>query len=385
MEGYKYYAPGCTYFGYGCLELLEEGVSLYKWKRGLIVTDKTLVQIGLVKKVTTVLEKAKVEYCIFDEVCSNPTYTVVEDCLECAKKYDVDFVLSIGGGSAHDTAKAVAMLYTNGGTLDDYTTVCVSEKDPLPLVAVNTTAGTASECTMDFVVVDEKKQKKFGLSNIRVIPTISIDDHALMMGLSPSLTSGPGMDALTHAIEAYVSKHSFLLTEQFSLIAIKMIFNALKEAVITPNEKNREEMAVGQYIAGLAFGNAGCGLAHSMSHQLSALYNLPHGLCNAIVLPETCRINCKSEIALKKYAKIAEFVFPLETLNLNDKEKADFLIYKIEELSKSVGTFVSLHDLNVKENDIGILAEKTMVDVSLRHNYYQPSQMEVEELFRKLM
>lgn len=346
MQGYKYYAPGCTYFGYGCIELLEEGISLYHWQKGLIVTDQMLVQIGLVDKVTAVLEKAKVEYEIFDGVCPNPTYTVIEECLHCARINKVDFILSIGGGSAHDTA---------------------------------------SECTMDFVVVDEKKQKKFGLSNIKVIPTISIDDHALMMGLSPTLTAGPGMDALTHAIEAYVSKHNFLLTEQFSLVAIRMIFNALKEAVISPNEKNREEMTVGQYIAGLAFGNAGCGLAHSMSHQLSALYNLPHGLCNAIVLPEACRINCKSEIALKKYAEIAEFVFPFETEKLNNKEKADFLIYKIEELSKAVGTFISLKNLKVKEEDIELLAEKTMVDVSLRHNYYQPSRIEVEELFRKLM
>lgn len=144
-------------------------------------------------------------------------------------------------------------------------------------------------------------------------------------------------------------------------------------------------MAVAQYIAGLAFGNAGCGLAHSMSHQLSALYDLPHGLCNAIVLPEASRINCKSETALKKYAEIAEFVFPFETANLNINEQAELLINKIEELSKAVGTFIPLHDLNVKESDIGILAEKTMVDVSLRHNYYQPTQLEVENLFRKLM
>lgn len=237
MKSYKYYAPGCTYFGYGCIELLEEGVALNKWHKCLIVTDKTLIQIGLVDKVTTVLNQAKVSYVVFDGVCPNPTYTVVEDCLHYAKTNNIDFIISVGGGSAHDTAKAVAMLYTNGGCLDDYTAVCVTENDPLPIVAVNTTAGTASECTMDFVVVDEKKQKKFGLSNIKVIPTISIDDHELMMGLPPTLTAGPGMDALTHAIEAYVSKHSYLLTEQFSLTAIKMIFKALKEAVVAPNEK----------------------------------------------------------------------------------------------------------------------------------------------------
>lgn len=385
MGAYRYFSPSCTYFGYDCLQLLKDDLHIHKLTKCLIVTDKSLIQLGIVKKVTDVLNNAKVEFIIFDGVCPNPTYSVIYRGLEVGKRNRVDFVLSIGGGSAHDTAKAIAMLYTNGGKIDDYTNTMVTEKAPLPIVAVNTTAGTASECTMDFVVVDEKTQRKFGLCNIKAIPTISIDDHSLMMGLPKHLTAGPGMDALTHAVEAYVSKHGYLLTQQLAISAIKMIFKSLKEAVLAPSESSREEMAVAQYIAGLSFGNAGCGLAHSMSHQLSALYDLPHGLCNAIVLPIASRINCKNTEACKKYATIAKEVFPLETQNMSSKEQAEYLICKIEELSNDVNTNPCLRSLGVKEEDLELLAEKTMVDVSLRHNYYQPTKQEVYELFKALM
>ena len=385
MSSFKYYAPKCTLFGYGCLEALGKEIVSNGYSRALVVTDTSLIQMGIAGKVTRVLEEYSIPYFIFDGVKPNPTVRNVENGLVVAKENSCDFVVSIGGGSAHDCAKAICILATNGGKIQDYRGMDMSKVPPLPLVAVNTTAGTASECTRAYVILDEETNEKYGIRDKNVMAAIAVDDHELMMGLPKGLTAGTGMDALTHAVEAYTSKNGFCITSTLALGAIKLVFKSLDLAVLSPKEDNREVMATAQYLAGLSFGNGGVGLVHSMSHQLSAVYDLPHGLCNAILLPEVIKFNCLNEKAEQKYAELMEDIFPLEAAGKQEKEKAALFVQKVEELSQRIGTRVPLASLGVKEEDISLLAEKTLKDGSLPNNPVQPSKEQIETLFRNLL
>ena len=385
MSSYKYYAPKCTLFGYGCLEALGKEMISNGYSRALVVTDTSLIQMGIAGKVFKVLEESSIPYFIFDGVKPNPTVRNVENGLVIAKENQCDFVVSIGGGSAHDCAKAICILATNGGKIQDYKGMDMSKQPPLPLVAVNTTAGTASECTRAYVILDEETNEKYGIRDKNVMAAIAVDDHELMMGLPKGLTAGTGMDALTHAVEAYTSKNGFCITSTLAVGAIKLIFKSLEAAVLSPNEDNREIMATAQYLAGLSFGNGGVGMVHSMSHQLSAIYDLPHGLCNAILLPEVIKFNCLNERAEQKYAELLEELFPLEAIDKDVKAKAALFVQKVEELSQRIGTRVPLSSLGVKEEDLGLLAEKTLKDGSLPNNPVQPSKEQIESLFRNLL
>jgi alcohol dehydrogenase len=261
----------------------------------------------------------------------------------------------------------------------------MSKKASIPLVAVNTTAGTASECTRAYVILDEETNDKYGSKDKNVMAAIAVDDHELMMGLPKGLTAGTGMDALTHAVECYTSINGYCLTSSLALSAVKLIFKHLEGAVLNPNEEDREGMAAGQYLAGLAFGNAGCGLVHSMSHQLSAIYDLPHGLCNAILLPEIMKFNCKVRTAQIQYGEIAGDLFPLECAGKDDGQKAGLFIEKVETLSDKIGTKIRLISLGVKEEDIGLLAEKALKDSSLGNNPVRPTKEQIEQLFWNML
>lgn len=385
MDIYRFYAPKCSLFGYGSLNGLGEEIHKRGYQKALIVTDLSLIKLGVVKCVSDVLDDGAIRYCIYDGVKPNPTVKNVDSGLDMLKKENCDFVISIGGGSAHDCAKAITILAANGGSILDYRGADQSKVPAIPLVAVNTTAGTASETTRAYVIVNEDTGEKFGSKDQYVIPAVAVDDHQLMMGLPKGLTAGTGMDALTHAVEAFTSINGFVITSELALAAIRLIFKNLEKASLCPDEESREGMAAGQYLAGLAFGNAGCGLVHSMSHQLSAVYDLPHGLCNAIILPTVCRFNCSDENALRKYAQIGEMLFPLEVQGKTEPEKAEFLITQIEAVSERIGTKCRLADLNVKAEDIPLLAEKTLCDGSLGNNPVQPSKTQIEELFAALM
>lgn len=385
MNGYQFYAPRCSLFGYGCLKDLKGELVRRNFKKALVVTDASLVKLGIAGQVTDVLKDAQMEFAVFDGVKPNPTVGNVDQGLAMLKAEGCDMIVSIGGGSAHDCAKAVSILASNGGRIQDYRGVDKSRISPLPLVAVNTTAGTASETTRAYVIVDEEKQEKYGSKDQNVIPAVAVDDHRLMMELPKGLTAGTGMDALTHAVEAYTSANGFLLTSELAVSAIRLIFRHLEKAVLDPDKESREGMAVGQYLAGLSFGNAGCGLVHSMSHQLSALYDLPHGLCNAILLPRVCRFNASDPTAMRKYGELAESIFPLEAHGKAREEKAELFFDKLEELSGRIGTRVPLSSLKVKKEDIPLLAEKALLDGSLGNNPVQPKKEEIEEMFHDLM
>lgn len=385
MSTYRYFSPKCTLFGYGCLASLGEEILNNGYKRSLIVTDKSLIELGLVKKLTDVLDKVAIPYHVFDGVKPNPTIRNVESGLAILKDNNCDFVISIGGGSAHDCAKAICVVATSGGRIQDYRGVNKSIKPPLPLVAINTTAGTASECTRAYVIVDEETNEKYGNRDNNVMAAIAVDDHELMMGLPKSLTAGTGMDALTHAVEAYTSKSGFCITSALGLSAIKLVFKHLKNASLQPDEASREGMATAQYLAGLSFGNSSCGLVHSMSHQLSAIYDLPHGLCNAIILPEVIKFNCNDKKAEKQYAELTEDLFPLECVDKDIAQRASLFIEKVKNLSSSIGTLIPLSSIGVKEEDISLLADKTLKDSSLPNNPVQPTKDQIEQLFRNLL
>lgn len=385
MGIYRYYAPKFTMFGYNCVSELGSEIAARGLKKALLVTDKTLVKMGLVAQITDVLDKSGIAYALFDEVKPNPTDRNVNDCVARQKQNVCDFLLSIGGGSAHDCAKAAAVLSTNGGVVSDYKGMDKSRVMPLPLVAINTTAGTASECTCAYVIVEEATNIKAGNRDKDVLPIISVDDHSLMMGLPKGLTAGTGMDALTHAVEAYTSVRSFCLTSSLGLAAIRLVFQNLAGAALNPNGDNREGMATGQYLAGLSFGNAGCGLVHSMSHQLSAVYDLPHGLCNAILLPSVMRFNCHSAVAQDKYAELADMMFPFEGQGLSSAQRAALFITKAEELSETVGTRVSLSSLGVMGADLPLLSDKALLDGSLGNNPIIPTKDEIIAIYRALL
>lgn len=385
MDIYRFYAPRCSLFGYGSLNGLGEEIHKRGYRKALIVTDQSLIKLGVVKTVLDVLDREEIGYCIYDGVKPNPTVRNVDSGLAMLQTEECDFVLSIGGGSAHDCAKAITILAANGGSIMDYRGADKSKVPAFPLVAVNTTAGTASETTRAYVIVNEDTGEKFGSKDQYVIPAVAVDDHQLMMGLPKGLTAGTGMDALTHAVEAFTSVNGFVITSELALAAIRLVFRNLERASLCPDEESREGMAAGQYLAGLAFGNAGCGLVHSMSHQLSAVYDLPHGLCNAILLPAVCRFNCSDENARRKYAQVGEMLFPLEVQGKTEQEKAEFFIEQIEAMSERIGTRQHLTELHVKTEDIPLLAEKTLCDGSLGNNPVQPSKAQIEELFAALM
>lgn len=384
MSSHVFLSPKIAYFGYECLGDVGKEIKKLGVSKALIVTDPSIIKIGICSKVEDMLKGEGIPYEIYSGVKPNPTVTNVEEGLKVLKENNCDFLISIGGGSSHDCAKGISIVATNGGNITDYKGTNRSTKAPLPLVAVNTTAGTASEFTAAYVIVDEKAGTKNGCRDQNVISAIAVDDWSLMMTLPKKLTAGTGMDALTHAIEAYTSVNGFEMTRAIGLAAIREVFHWLPKAVNDPDEESRGGMAVAQYMAGMAFGNAGCGLVHSMSHQLSALYDLPHGLANAVLLPTVMEFNCSEEGAAR-YAEIAHSLFPFESDKKSNLEAAHVLIDKVRELSAEIGIPTELTSLGVKKEDVKHLAKMAMLDGSLHNNVVQPSVEEVEELYLRLL
>ncbi len=383
MSVHKYFSPSCNLFGYNCIEGLEDELKIRGYRKALIVTDKSIVQLGIADKVVAVLDKAGIAHVLFGEVKPNPTVTNVNNGLAKLQAERCDFVVTIGGGSSHDCGKAIAILATNGGKVEDYKEQDKSKEKGLDIVAINTTAGTGSECTRAYVISDEEKRTKTGIRDRHALATIAVDDHALMMTLPKSITAATGMDALVHAVECYVSKNGFLLTSELALAAIRCVFKWLPVAVNEPsNQEGREGMATAEYLAGLAFGNGGVGMVHAMSHQLSAIYDLPHGLCNAILLPPVMEFNKRAVAA--KLGEIGSFLKPFDAVGKSDDEKANIAIDEFRRLSSEIGTCVPLHTLGVKESDFRLLAEKTLTDGSLGNNPVQPTIDEIIAILKSV-
>lgn len=380
---YKFFMPAISLMGADCLKDAGDQVGELGFKKALIVTDKVLGQIGIVKKVTDVLDNKNIEYAIYDETKPNPTVKNVNDGLALLKEKECDFVISLGGGSAHDCAKGIALLATNGGEIKDYEGVDKSKKPQLPMVGINTTAGTGSEMTLFAIITDEERHIKMALVDKHLTPIIAVNDPMLMLAMPKSLTAATGMDALTHAIEAYVSTSATPITDACAEKAIELISNYLVNAVENGQDvEARDMMAYAEYLAGMAFNNASLGYVHAMAHQLGGFYNLPHGVCNAILLPHVQEYN--KATSASRLAKIAK-IMGGSIEGLTDEQGADLCIDMIKSLSQTIGIPEGLGVLGVKESDFETLATNALNDACSLTNPRKGNLEEVIAIFRKAM
>ncbi|NGU13333.1 L-threonine dehydrogenase [Clostridium perfringens] len=380
---YKFFMPAISLMGADCLKDAGDQVGELGFKKALIVTDKVLGQIGIVKKVTDVLDNKNIEYAIYDETKPNPTVKNVNNGLALLKEKECDFVISLGGGSAHDCAKGIALLATNGGEIKDYEGVDKSKKPQLPMVGINTTAGTGSEMTLFAIITDEERHIKMALVDKHLTPIIAVNDPMLMLAMPKSLTAATGMDALTHAIEAYVSTSATPITDACAEKAIELISNYLVNAVENGQDvEARDMMAYAEYLAGMAFNNASLGYVHAMAHQLGGFYNLPHGVCNAILLPHVQEYN--KATSASRLAKIAK-IMGGNIEGLTDEQGADLCIDMIKSLSQTIGIPEGLGVLGVKESDFETLATNALNDACSLTNPRKGNLEEVIAIFKKAM
>ena len=374
-----YYVPSINIMGAGCLQELGPAISDLGFKKALVVTDKFLVSCGVAKKVTNILKEQNLEFVIYDEVLPNPTCEVVNNGLIELKRHECDFVVSIGGGSPQDTAKAVALLATNGGDIRTYEGVNVTKNKALPIVAVNTTAGTSSEVTINYVITDEDRHVKMVMVDKNSLATITVNDPELMVNKPAALTAATGMDALTHAIETLVTPGAYAVTDATALDAVKIIFEYLPRAVKNCHDiEAREQMVYAIFLGGIAFSNAGLGNVHAMAHQLGGIYNLPHGVCNAMLLPYVEEVNAKH--VPEKFVAIAK-VLDYDVKGKSADECAAYVIERIKELSKEVGIPQTLEELGVKDIDLDLLADNAMKDICAPGNPVEFTKEQIKELF----
>ncbi len=378
-----FFIPSINLMGKGCLEDAVDNIKAQGFKKGLIVTDKVLVSIGMVAKVQALLKAEGVETVVFDGAQANPTISNVNDGLAILKDNDCDFAISLGGGSPHDCAKGIALLATNGGQIADYEGVNKSAKPQLPLIAINTTAGTAAEMTLFCIITDEARHIKMAIVDKNTTPLISVNDPELMLEKPASLTAATGMDALTHAVEAYVSTAATPLTDAVAIKAIELIQANLRTAVENGDDIDaRENMAYAQFMAGMAFNNASLGYVHAMAHQLGGFYDLPHGVCNAILLPHVQKFNAKT--CAGRLGDVAK-AMGVDVSALTEEQGADAALEAIKTLSKDVNIPAGLTDLNVKESDFDTLAENALKDACGFTNPIQATHDEIKAIFAAAM
>ncbi|RPH28818.1 L-threonine dehydrogenase [Buttiauxella warmboldiae] len=383
MAATTFFIPSVNIIGTHCLDDALNHLREYGMQRALIVTDITLSAQGLAKNLQQALASRNIQSFVFDGTHPNPTTSNVEAGLALLCQHHCDCVISLGGGSPHDCAKGIALVATNGGKISDYEGVDRSQHPQLPLVAINTTAGTASEMTRFCIITDEKRHIKMAIVDKHVTPILSVNDSALMVGMPQSLTAATGMDALTHAIEAYVSIAATPITDACALKAIAMICRSLPVAVAHgDNTQAREEMAYAQFLAGMAFNNASLGYVHAMAHQLGGFYDLPHGVCNAVLLPYVQQFN--SSAAAGRLRDVAA-AMGVEVTNMSDAEGAQVCISAIQELASSVNIPAGLRQLGVKEKDIAELATNALKDACGLTNPVQATHEEIVAIYLAAM
>ncbi|WP_339060341.1 iron-containing alcohol dehydrogenase [Tepidibacillus marianensis] len=378
-----YFIPTVNLIGAGSVKEVGERVKTLGGKKVLIVTDAFLAKIGMAEQVKGLIQEAGLEAVIFDGAEPNPTDHNVEVGLKVWQENGCDALVSLGGGSSHDCAKGVGLVAANGGRIHDYEGIDQSSNPFVPFVAVNTTAGTASEMTRFCIITDTSRKVKMAIVDWRVTPAVSINDPELMVGMPPSLTAATGMDALTHAIEAYVSTDANPLTDSAALMAIEIIADYLQKAVANgSNMEAREKMAYAQFLAGMAFNNASLGYVHAMAHQLGGYYNLPHGVCNAILLPHVEQFNL---IATPERFRDIAVAMGENIDGLSVNEAAQKAIDSIRRLSASIGIPSGLAELGVKEEDFEIMATNAKKDATHLTNPRKATLEEVIEIFRNAM
>ncbi|HFQ5175908.1 TPA: L-threonine dehydrogenase [Vibrio vulnificus] len=378
-----FFIPTVNLMGAGCLKDAADSIKAQGVTKGLIVTDKILNQIGVVKQVQDLLSERHVETVVFDGTQPNPTIGNVNAGLALLKQNECDFVISLGGGSPHDCAKGIALVAANGGEIADYEGVDKSAKPMLPLIAINTTAGTASEMTRFCIITDEERHIKMAIVDKHTTPLISVNDPELMLAKPASLTAATGMDALTHAVEAYVSIAATPITDAVAIKAIELTQAHLRTAVAHGDDiEAREQMAYAQFMAGMAFNNASLGYVHAMAHQLGGFYDLPHGVCNAILLPHVQRYN--AQVCPERLRDVAK-AMGVNVEGMSAEQGAEAAIDAIVALAKDVGIPAGIRELGAKSEDIPTLADNALKDACGFTNPKQATHEEISAIFEAAM
>ena len=374
-----------SYFGAGARKELPAVVERMGFKKALVVTDKGLVKFGVCKMVTDVMDAAGIAYEIYDEVVPNPTVTNVKNGVAAFAKAGADFLVAIGGGSSMDTAKGIGIV-TNNPEFSDVVSlegVAPTKKKTVPIIAFPTTAGTAAETTINYVIIDEEKHKKMVCVDPNDIPCCSIIDAELMYTLPKATTAATGLDALTHAIEGYITKAAWELSDMFEIEAIRMINKYLRLAVFDPeNPVGREGMALAQYVAGMAFSNVGLGVVHGMAHPMGSLHNIPHGVANALLLPTIMEFN--APVCREKYVEIAKAMGAYKE-GMTQIEAAQAACDAVRALAVEVGIPQHLSEIGIYEKDIEALADQAIADVCTPGNPRKVTRADIVELYKKVL
>jgi len=358
---FGFFIPTVTLMGVGSYKEIGNQIKVLGGTKPFICTDRGITGAGIADQITAVIKsECEVDAVIYDGTQPNPTDNNVHEGYDLYKSEGCDLIISLGGGSAHDCGKGIGIIATNGGSIRDYEGVDKSSKAMPPFIAVNTTAGTASEMTRFCIITDTSRKVKMAIVDWRVTPNVAIDDPLLMVGMPPALTAATGMDALTHAVEAYVSTLATPVTDACALKAIELIAGYLRAAVANGNDMEaRDKMCYAQYLAGMAFNNASLGHVHAMAHQLGGFYDLPHGVCNAILLPHVERFNLIAK--MDRFVDIA-VAMGENVEGLSTRAAADLALEAIKTLSTDVGIPSGLTELGVKEEDLKIMAENAQKD-----------------------
>ena len=372
-----------SYHGKGAIQEIATEVKGRGFKKCFVCSDPDLIKFGVTKKVTDVLDGAGIAYEIYSQIKANPTIENVQTGVEAFKASGADCIIAIGGGSSMDTAKAIGIIIANPEFADVVSLegVAPTKNKSVPIIAVPTTAGTAAEVTINYVITDTEKNRKMVCVDVHDIPVVAVVDPDMMSSMPKGLTAATGMDALTHAIEGYITKGAWAMSDMFHLKAIEIISKNLRGAVANTPE-GREGMALGQYIAGMGFSNVGLGIVHSMAHPLGALYDTPHGVANAILLPTVMEYN--ADATGEKYRDIAKAmgVEGVDAMSLEDARKA--AVAAVKQLSEDVGIPKDLKNI-VKEEDLDFLAQSAMDDACRPGNPKDPTKEDIIALYKSLL
>ena len=372
-----------SYHGKGAIKEIANEVKMRGFEKCLVCSDPDLIKFGVTKKVLDILDENKINYDVFSDIKPNPTVENVQNGVKAFKDSKADCIIAIGGGSSIDTAKAIGIIITNPEFSDvkSLEGVAPTKNKCVPIIAVPTTAGTAAEVTINYVITDAENDRKMVCVDVHDIPVVAVVDPDMMSTMPKGLTAATGMDALTHAIEGYITKGAWELSDMFHLKAIEIIAKSLRKATLNDAE-GREGMALGQYIAGMGFSNVGLGIVHSMAHPLGALYDTPHGIANAIILPTVMEYN--EEATGEKYRDIAFAMGVKNAYEVSLQEARKLAVEAVKKLSKDVGIPTDLKDI-VKKEDLDFLAESAYKDACRPGNPRETSPEEIKELYLKLL